>query len=112
MNDPQQGEFRIESESDIVMARKIVRNAATALGFGITDVTRIVTAASELTRNIYQYAKCRRHALAVAEPGARRGPGTDVRGPRAGHSRRGEGDGSRASAPATGWAWACPAPNG
>jgi serine/threonine-protein kinase RsbT len=27
------------------------------LGFGITDVTRIVTAASELTRNIYHYAK-------------------------------------------------------
>lgn len=35
---------------------KLVRNAATALGFGITDVTRIVTAASELTRNVYQYA--------------------------------------------------------
>ena len=56
MNDPQQGEFRIGSESDIVMARRVVRNAATALGFGITDVTRIVTAASELTRNIYLYA--------------------------------------------------------
>ena len=26
------------------------------MGFGITDVTRIVTAASELTRNIYHYA--------------------------------------------------------
>ena len=57
MNDPSEGEFRIESEGDIVMARRIVRNAATALGFGITDVTRIVTAASELTRNIYQYAR-------------------------------------------------------
>jgi serine/threonine-protein kinase RsbT len=56
MNGLQQGEFRIGSEGDIVMARKVVRNAATALGFGITDVTRIVTAASELTRNIYQYA--------------------------------------------------------
>ncbi|MGO8752845.1 MAG: anti-sigma regulatory factor [Thermoguttaceae bacterium] len=56
MNEPRQGEFRIGSESDIVLARKVVRNAATALGFGITDVTRIVTAASELTRNIYQYA--------------------------------------------------------
>jgi serine/threonine-protein kinase RsbT len=39
------------------MARRAVRAAAVALGFGITDVTRIVTAASELTRNIYQYAK-------------------------------------------------------
>jgi serine/threonine-protein kinase RsbT len=39
------------------MARQLVRDAATNLGFGITDVTRIVTAASELTRNIYQHAK-------------------------------------------------------
>jgi len=57
MNAPLQGEFRITSESDIVMARKVVRDVATALGFGIADVTRIVTAASELTRNIYHYAK-------------------------------------------------------
>ena len=57
MNEPHQGEFRITSENDIVMARKVVRAAATTLGFGITDVTRIVTAASELTRNIYHYAK-------------------------------------------------------
>ncbi len=56
MSDPSQGDFHIHSEGDIVMARKLVRNAATALGFGITDVTRIVTAASELIRNIYQYA--------------------------------------------------------
>jgi serine/threonine-protein kinase RsbT len=57
MNGPHQGEFQITSENDIVMARKVVRDAATALGFGLTDVTRIVTAASELTRNIYHYAK-------------------------------------------------------
>ncbi|MCX6873193.1 MAG: anti-sigma regulatory factor [Verrucomicrobia bacterium] len=57
MNELHQGEFRITSENDIVMARKVVRDAATTLGFGITDVTRIVTAASELTRNIYHYAK-------------------------------------------------------
>jgi serine/threonine-protein kinase RsbT len=57
MNEQHQGEFRITSENDIVMARKVVRDAATALGFGLTDVTRIVTAASELTRNIYHYAR-------------------------------------------------------
>jgi serine/threonine-protein kinase RsbT len=56
MNPPLEGEFGIDSEDDIVMARKLVRDATTALGFGLTDVTRIVTAASELTRNIYQYA--------------------------------------------------------
>ncbi|MDD5563937.1 MAG: anti-sigma regulatory factor [Thermoanaerobaculaceae bacterium] len=57
MNDLPPGEFPIGSENDIVSARRIIRNAATALGFGLTDVTRIVTAASELTRNIYVHAK-------------------------------------------------------
>jgi len=56
MKEIDRGEIRIASEGDIVMARRVVRNAATGLGFGITDVTRIVTAASELTRNIYHYA--------------------------------------------------------
>jgi serine/threonine-protein kinase RsbT len=56
MNETHEGKFLIGSEDDIVTARRLVRNAATVLGFSITDVTRIVTAASELTRNIYQYA--------------------------------------------------------
>jgi len=56
MNESHQGELPIKSETDIVLARRVVRDAATVLGFGITDVTRIVTAASELTRNIYNYA--------------------------------------------------------
>ncbi len=56
MSDAHQGELPIGSEGDIVAARRIVREAATSLGFGVTDVTRVVTAASELTRNIYQYA--------------------------------------------------------
>ena len=43
------GEVRIESESDIVAARRIVRTTAMAMGFG-------VTAASELTRNVFRYA--------------------------------------------------------
>jgi serine/threonine-protein kinase RsbT len=47
---------RIASEGDIVAARKIVRDAAVSLGFSVTDVTRIVTASSELTRNIFRYA--------------------------------------------------------
>jgi len=46
----------IKSEDDIVVARKAVRDAAESLGFGITDVTRIVTAASELARNVFIYA--------------------------------------------------------
>ncbi len=51
-----QGEVVIASEVDIVSARKAVRDAAVELGFGVTDVTRIVTAASELARNTFLYA--------------------------------------------------------
>lgn len=47
----------ISSESDIVACRKLVRDLVSAAGFGVTDVTRIVTSVSELARNIYVYAK-------------------------------------------------------
>jgi serine/threonine-protein kinase RsbT len=49
-------EVAIQSENDIVTARKVVRAMSTDLAFGLTDVTRIVTAASELARNIYVHA--------------------------------------------------------
>lgn len=50
------GENPIKSEGDIVTCRKLIRNAATSAGFGMTDVTRIVTAVSELARNVYVHA--------------------------------------------------------
>jgi serine/threonine-protein kinase RsbT len=56
MNAEYAGEVRIDSEGDIVVTRRAVRTVATQLGFGITDVTRIVTAASELARNAFLYA--------------------------------------------------------
>ncbi len=56
MNDYAGGEVRIEAEIDIVTVRKAVREAATQIGFGVTDVTRIVTSASELARNVFLYA--------------------------------------------------------
>ncbi len=46
----------IHTEGDIVLARRTVREAASSMGFGTTDTTRIVTAASELARNIVKYA--------------------------------------------------------
>lgn len=51
-----EGELRIESEHEIVTARTTIRETATELGFGLTDTTRIVTAVSELARNVYLYA--------------------------------------------------------
>jgi serine/threonine-protein kinase RsbT len=50
------GQVVIATEGDIVAARQTVRALASEIGFNATDVTRIVTAASELARNIFQYA--------------------------------------------------------
>lgn len=52
----EQGELAIGSEDDLVAARTTIREIATEIGFGMTDTTRIVTAVSELARNIYLYA--------------------------------------------------------
>jgi serine/threonine-protein kinase RsbT len=41
----------VRTESDIVLARRLVRERATEIGFGLLDLTKIVTAASELARN-------------------------------------------------------------
>ncbi len=56
MNDSLPEEVALKTETDIVAVRKSVRETATSLGFGITDVTRIITAASELARNVFLYA--------------------------------------------------------
>ena len=56
MSTPSSGEVAISTEGDIVAARRTVRDAATRLGFTQTDVARIVTAASELARNVFRYA--------------------------------------------------------
>lgn len=51
------GQLPIKSEGDIVACRKAIREQATAAGFGVTDITRIVTAVSELARNVYVHAE-------------------------------------------------------
>ncbi|WUL88775.1 ATP-binding protein [Streptomyces sp. NBC_00342] len=45
--------YPVRTEEDLLAARHVVRAATLALGFGIVDQTRIVTAASELVRNAY-----------------------------------------------------------
>ena len=56
MSNGSEGKVRIDSESDIVNVRKTVRDITTEWEFSFTDVTRIVTAASELARNVFHYA--------------------------------------------------------
>jgi serine/threonine-protein kinase RsbT len=43
---------QIRSSEDVVAVRQAVREWATAVGFSLVDQTKIVTAASELARNV------------------------------------------------------------
>src|SRR5262245_18645911 len=42
----------IRSGEDVVAVRQVVREWATAVGFSLVDQTKIITAASELARNV------------------------------------------------------------
>lgn len=57
----------IAAESDIVISRQRSREAAKALGFSMTDQSRIATAVSELTRNVVRYATDGRGTVAIRE---------------------------------------------
>jgi serine/threonine-protein kinase RsbT len=46
-----EGAAAIESSSDVVKVRHLVREWAVAMGFTLVDQTKVVTAASELARN-------------------------------------------------------------
>ncbi len=47
----------VHSDADVVRVRQLVREWATNAGFGLVDQTKIVTAASELARNMILYAR-------------------------------------------------------
>ena len=63
----------ITSELDIVRCRKAVRDMALELGFGVADQTRLVTVASELARNVVQYAGEGKMFLAKIDDGTTKG---------------------------------------
>jgi serine/threonine-protein kinase RsbT len=45
----------IRASDDVVKVRRIVRDWAVSLGFNLVDQTKVVTAASELARNVIDY---------------------------------------------------------
>ncbi|QTA77954.1 Histidine kinase superfamily protein [Desulfonema limicola] len=47
----------ITDQSAIINARKIGRETAKQMGFGLADQTRLATAISEIARNAFQYAR-------------------------------------------------------
>ncbi|MEW6673731.1 MAG: anti-sigma regulatory factor [Thermodesulfobacteriota bacterium] len=49
-------EVLLTCDEDVILARQKIRTLSTEIGFGMLDQTRIVTAASELARNIIVHA--------------------------------------------------------
>lgn len=69
INSSRLGDIYVRRESDIVKVRERVRRLAREMGFDATTQIKITTAVSELTRNIYEYAKSGAITLGVAERG-------------------------------------------
>ncbi|RJQ29297.1 MAG: anti-sigma regulatory factor [Peptococcaceae bacterium] len=66
-------ETGIKSSEDVILARQIAREMAKELGFGLADQTRITTAVSELSRNIYLYAGTGRMVIKALSGNAGKG---------------------------------------
>ncbi|MDI3535110.1 MAG: serine/threonine-protein kinase RsbT, partial [Thermosediminibacterales bacterium] len=49
--------LKIKDENDIAVSRQMAKSFAQKNNFSLADVTKIATAVSELSRNIYRYAK-------------------------------------------------------
>ena len=63
----------IRGTQDIVGVRQVVREWAISMGFSLVDQTKIVTAASELARNVVVYGGGGTLALEALNDGDRRG---------------------------------------
>jgi serine/threonine-protein kinase RsbT len=55
----------IATEADLIRVRQALRAACQDTGLGLVDSTKLITAGSELTRNILTYATGRRGTLRV-----------------------------------------------
>src|SRR5919202_5970798 len=63
------GDIYVRRESDIVKVRDRVRRLTREMGFDSTTQIKITTAVSEMTRNIYEYARQGAITLSLAERG-------------------------------------------
>ncbi|MBE3141638.1 MAG: anti-sigma regulatory factor [Thermoplasmata archaeon] len=66
-------EILINRDEDIILARQYARDRARELGFGLADQTRITTAISELSRNIYLYAGTGRVLIKTLSKSSKKG---------------------------------------
>jgi serine/threonine-protein kinase RsbT len=65
--------MEIRSSDDIVLVRQAVRRKSVALGFGLVDQTKVVTASSELARNTLDYGGGGTAHLEIVENGTKSG---------------------------------------
>ena len=63
----------LHSDEDVVRLRKQVRDSMVAMGFGLIEQTKIITAASELARNTLRYGGGGEARIARVSEGARQG---------------------------------------
>lgn len=67
------GSVELRSEQDVVLCRQLVRRLTQELKFSIVDQTKMVTAASELSRNTVVYGGGGEMVWEVVEQGGRTG---------------------------------------
>jgi serine/threonine-protein kinase RsbT len=65
--------MEIRRSDDIVLVRQAVRKTSVALGLGLVDQTKVVTASSELARNTLDYGGGGTAHLELVENGTRTG---------------------------------------
>ncbi len=65
--------MQIRSSDDVVLVRQAVRKKSIALGLGLVDQTKVVTASSELARNTLDYGGGGTAQLELVENGTRSG---------------------------------------
>jgi serine/threonine-protein kinase RsbT len=63
----------IRAEGDMVLVRQAVRRWAAELGFSLVDQTKVVTATSELARNVLVYGGGGEARLEMLDEGRRKG---------------------------------------
>jgi len=68
-----QESFHLHSSTDVVVARRMVRDWAQGLGLSVLDLTKVVTAASELARNAVVHGGCGVMHVQVVHAGDREG---------------------------------------
>jgi serine/threonine-protein kinase RsbT len=70
---PRSERVEVRISDDVVRTRQVARSLAVETGLSLVDQTKIVTAASELARNMLDYGGGGQVSLAIVENGTRRG---------------------------------------